>query len=148
MPTNPNMRNEKLRGVFEKLGFSNVQTVISSGNVLFESKSKNVSALETKTENALTARLGIKSAVIIRSKEDLERLVKKDPFKGKSHGQKSYLIITFMKKKPREVANVVDLSRSRTPEFMTKLEKEYGKEITTRTWKTIGRILEKMNKSK
>lgn len=31
VPLNPNMRNEKLRGVFEKLGFTNVRTVISSG---------------------------------------------------------------------------------------------------------------------
>jgi uncharacterized protein (DUF1697 family) len=34
-PTNPNMRNDKLRGVFEKLSFENVKTVISSGNVVF-----------------------------------------------------------------------------------------------------------------
>ena len=33
-PSNPNMRNERLRELFQKLGFQNVQTVISSGNVL------------------------------------------------------------------------------------------------------------------
>lgn len=43
LPLNPNMHNQKLRGVFEKLGFSNVHTVISSGNVIFETNSKNVS---------------------------------------------------------------------------------------------------------
>jgi uncharacterized protein (DUF1697 family) len=41
-PSNPNMRNEKLRGVFEKLGFDNVQTVISSGNVLFQTPTKDM----------------------------------------------------------------------------------------------------------
>ena len=45
-PGNPNMRNDKLRSVFEKLGFSNVKTVISSGNVLFESLLKNVNEIE------------------------------------------------------------------------------------------------------
>jgi hypothetical protein len=33
MPTNPNMKGEKLKAVFEGLGFSNVHTVIASGNV-------------------------------------------------------------------------------------------------------------------
>jgi hypothetical protein len=49
-PTNPNMRNDRLRGVFAELGFSNVRTVISSGNVLFETDSSAVRALETKVE--------------------------------------------------------------------------------------------------
>ncbi|MBA3630747.1 MAG: DUF1697 domain-containing protein [Actinobacteria bacterium] len=31
-PSNPNMRNDRLRAVFEDLGFSNVRAVISSGN--------------------------------------------------------------------------------------------------------------------
>src|SRR4051812_30410175 len=84
MPTNPNMRNEKLRGVFESLGFSNVQTVISSGNVIFEStsKDKDVAKLEITIEKALTAKLGINSTTIIRSKNDLEKLIASDPFKG------------------------------------------------------------------
>jgi uncharacterized protein (DUF1697 family) len=36
------MHNEKLRGVFEDLGFQNVQTVISSGNVMFETQSSKM----------------------------------------------------------------------------------------------------------
>jgi uncharacterized protein (DUF1697 family) len=50
---NPNMRNEKLRGVFEGLGLTNVKTVISSGNVLFESPREDVPALEAEIEDAL-----------------------------------------------------------------------------------------------
>lgn len=145
-PTNPNMRNDKLRGVFEKLGFRNVQTVISSGNVVFESASKSVPALEKKIETALPAQLGFTSMTIIRSQAELERLVAKDPFKGATHDRNSYLIVTFLKKKPREIYTVIDTRKTRTPDFMVKLEKQYGKEITTRTWKTIGRILAKMEK--
>ena len=56
-PGNPNMRNDKLRGVFEKLGFANVQTVISSGNVLFDPPAggpfKNAKKLEATIEKAL-----------------------------------------------------------------------------------------------
>lgn len=51
-PMNPNMRNEKLRTVMEDLGFSNVKTVISSGNILFESDEQNISKLEATIEAA------------------------------------------------------------------------------------------------
>lgn len=36
-PSNPNMHGAKLRGVLEGLGFRDVQSVISSGNVIFSS---------------------------------------------------------------------------------------------------------------
>ena len=58
------MRNDKLRGVFEDLDFSNVRTVITSGNVLFETDSSAVRALETKVEEALPKRLGFASTAI------------------------------------------------------------------------------------
>ena len=54
-PTNPKMRNNRLREVFEDLGFSNVRTVISSGNVLFETDSSAVRALEMGAEVFLKA---------------------------------------------------------------------------------------------
>ena len=88
-PTNPNMKGEKLRGVFEGLGFSGVQTVITSGNVIFDSRSKNQAALEAKIEKELPKRLGFTSTTIIRNKEELEALVKKNPFKGRQHNQRS-----------------------------------------------------------
>ena len=75
-----------------------------------------------------------------------EKIIKKKPFKNLTHGKVSYLIVTFMKKKPREVYTVVDLSKG-TPDMMLQLEKKHGKEITTRTWKTVGRIQEKLSKS-
>jgi uncharacterized protein (DUF1697 family) len=144
MPMNPNMRNEKLRGVFEGLGFEQVKTVISSGNVIFASSSKSASALETQIEKALADKLGFKTTVMVHSKTELETLVKKDPFKGKDHSRTSYLIVTFSKTAPREVFNTLDVTRDNTTGFMSKLEKKYGKEITTRTWKTVRRIVEKM----
>ncbi|MDQ3014864.1 MAG: DUF1697 domain-containing protein [bacterium] len=146
MPSNPNMRNEKLRQVFETEGFTNVQTVISSGNVIFTSLIKDVAKIETRSEKALEKNLGIKGCTIIRSLKELETIIKKDPFNGKPHSNTSYLIVTFLKKKPYEIYTVVDLSKSGTPDFMKIAEKEYGKEITTRTWKTVQRIITKMEK--
>src|SRR3990167_7756479 len=49
-PINPNMRPAKLKWGFEEMGFKNVRTVISSGNVVFESSSKSEATLKRKTK--------------------------------------------------------------------------------------------------
>ena len=144
MPMNPNMKSEKLKGVFESLGFKNVVTVIASGNVVFESPFKNIQALEDEIENALPDQLGFASTTIVRSKESLEQLVKKDPFRGVEDKRPNYLVVTFFKDRKAELCTVIDLGGGKTPDFMREIEKKHGKEITTRTWKTVGRILKKM----
>jgi uncharacterized protein (DUF1697 family) len=145
MPMNPNMKSERLKSVFESLGFENVETVIASGNVVFDSPSKNVAALEAKIEKALPAQLGFKSATIIRSCEELERLVKRNPFKGVKDEKPNYLLVTFFKDRRKELCTVLDSTDAKTPDFMRSLDREHGKEITSRTWKTVARILKKMD---
>lgn len=160
-PMNPNMRNEKLRGAFEELGFTNVKTVISSGNVLFETSEKDAPKLEAIIERALPEMLGFTSTTIVRSLADLQDLVSANPFAGYEHSLKTSLNVTFLKTKPdnhqplegrgfsiirvtdREVCSVIDTSTAKTPDFMAKAERAYGKQITTRTWKTVERIIQK-----
>jgi len=168
-PLNPNMRNDKLRRVFEKLGFANVKTVISSGNVIFESPSRSVRELEARIENALSEELEFNSTTIIRSQKQVQQLVDKNPFEDREHSQKSSLNVTFLKKErkidikfPYQVDNrdytllgmydgaicsVIDLTSAKTPDLMLWLEKQFGKEITTRTWKTVERIRNVMEQS-
>jgi uncharacterized protein (DUF1697 family) len=163
---NPNMRNEKLRGVCEDLGFDNVQTVISSGNVVFETQSGQVSDLEAMLEGAWPMNLGFESTTIIRSQQQLLELVNSGPFADLEHGQESYLLVTFSKHpleidfdvpfRPadddwsiigatsRELFSVTDTTSATTPNVMSWLEGQLGKEITSRTWLTVERILKRM----
>lgn len=160
------MRNEKLREVFEAIGFDNVSTVISSGNVLFESSSKAVRTLETTIEQSIQDQLGFFSTTIIRSERQLKKLVEANPFGTTEDTPTTRLNVTFLKHKPktnlrlpyrvpekgytvqavvdREVFSVVDLTGATTPDLMVWLEKQFGKAITTRTWKTVGRILKRL----
>jgi uncharacterized protein (DUF1697 family) len=144
-PTNPNMRGVKLKATFETLKLKNVTPVIASGNVVFQSNMKDTAQLETKLEHAMSTQLGFQRSVIIRSKEELEKLVKKNPFKGVEDKKPNYLIVTFFKDKKKELCTVLKLTEGKTPDFMREIERMHGKKITTRTWKTIGRILNIMN---
>ena len=162
-PLNPNMRNDKLRSVFEGLNFTNVKTVISSGNVIFETPRKDSKKLEEMIENALLAQLGFTSTTIIRSSEQLQALIEEKPFGEREHTKKTNLTVTFLKNKlPTEITSfgnirhegyeilgmhdqaiysVLNLTSAKTPQLMSWLEKQFGKEITTRTWKTVEKIL-------
>ncbi len=169
MPSNPNMGNEKLRDVFAGLGFANVKTVISSGNVLFETQSKNIGAIEAAIENALPARLGFNSTTIVRSLEQLREIVDYNPFGAIRDTPQSRLNVTFMKNPPKgklrfplraengafelldicdgAIYSAIDLTRAKTPALMAWLERKFGKQITTRTWKTTCKIIGKFDAS-
>jgi uncharacterized protein (DUF1697 family) len=164
---NPNMRNDKLRGVFEHLGFHSVHTVISSGNVVFDSQSRDVEALEARIEAAWPEQLGFHSTTIIRTRDQVEDLVARDPFDGLADTPATSLQVTFLKHEldvtlelphvanggdytivayeDRAICSVVDLTGSGTPDLMRSLEKTFGNQITTRTWKTVHRILRKVS---
>ncbi len=164
-PMNPNMRPAKLKGAFENMGFKDVRTVISSGNVIFSSPSKNAAALEKKIEAALPKLLRFSSTTIVRSQKEIETLLKKNAGKGITHDAKNYLLVTFLqkhsgtlrtfpKKGPgfrvlgvykRELCMVVDTKNVRTPNVMVTMEKAFGKQITSRTWKTVERIATRMD---
>lgn len=143
-PTNPNMRGEKLRRVFEGLGFKNVRTVLASGNVIFQSGSRNAKSLEGSIETALHDRLGFRTTALVRTRDALRALTAPKIFGNKTDTPTTRLNVTFLKK-GGQVASVIDLTRTRTPEIMRKLEREHGREITTRTWKTILRILREVD---
>lgn len=163
-PANPNQRNDKLRGVFEEFGFEDVRTV-SSGNVLFRSDSTDIEEMEATIEAAWPEKLGFSSTTIIRSIPDLRGLVELDPFAGYEHSRESYLLVTFCKRAPefdvelpyqppgsatqliarteRELFTVTDMTKSSGAEAMGWLDNQFDKEITSRTWVTVHRILKK-----
>ena len=68
------VKMEHLRRLFESLGFSGVETFIASGNVLFETGSGAVAALEKKIEIKLREALGYEVATFIRTAEELKAI--------------------------------------------------------------------------
>jgi hypothetical protein len=43
------------------------------------------------------------------------------------------------------LCSVVDLTTGKTPDLMAWLERQFGKQLTTRTWATVGRLLKKLD---
>ncbi|HLS25999.1 MAG TPA: DUF1697 domain-containing protein [Beutenbergiaceae bacterium] len=98
-PSDPNMRNDRLRGAFETLGFTEVGSVLSSGNIVFrDSTGEPAEVLEQRIQTVLRAHLGIPGGTIVRSREELQRLSDREPFGERTHGKSTYLTVTFCKR--------------------------------------------------
>lgn len=167
-PSNPNMRQAKLKGVLEALGFARVQPVIGSGNVVFESAERSAAAFEARMEAAWPARLGFTSTTIVRSRGELERIIALDPYAGLEHRKDTYLLATFFKRRAtlpfplpfeperqpwrivgasdRVIFSVINTTTGQTPDLMSWLDRTFGREISSRTWKTVHRILAAMDR--
>ena len=73
-----------LRGHFESLGFSNVETFIASGNVIFDSRARPA-ALQKMIEARLQESLGYEVATFIRTTAEVEAVSKYQPFSARQH---------------------------------------------------------------
>jgi uncharacterized protein (DUF1697 family) len=152
-----------LKRAFSSLGFKNVQTVLASGNVLFEAASSDAAALTRKIEQKLKSSFGADITVLLRTGEELLSLIALNPFKTAKISPQTRLHVSFLapgvehslkvsqqlkgtpflifRAAPGELCSVVEPApKQGTPELMRVLEKEFGKKITTRTWNTLERI--------
>lgn len=91
------VRMETLRTLFEGLGFLNVETFISSGNVIFEASSKNRKAMEGKIEKALQAALGYEVATFIRTPAEVGAIARTRPFPAPAMAAAAALNVGLLK---------------------------------------------------
>jgi uncharacterized protein (DUF1697 family) len=97
------VKMDRLRTLFEELGFKNVKTFIASGNVLFDSPSKSPTALEAKIEKHLGKSLGYAVDTFVRTPAELAAVVAAKPFAGSTlHSAKNSLYVGFLKAAPPE----------------------------------------------
>lgn len=74
------VKMDKLRRLFTTMGFENVETVLASGNVIFESQSGGATALEKAIEVHLQESLGYEVATFLRTSAQLAAIVEYEPF--------------------------------------------------------------------
>ena len=152
-----NCKMPELKAAFERAGFSNVKTLLSSGNVAFDARAASESTLERKAEAAMVQTLGRSFYTIIRSQQHLKDLLENDPYPGFGAATGPKRVVSFLRAAPpaavlpppisgaaivgvrgREVFSAYEPSAD-GPVFMRLIEKTFGKDITTRTWDTVRR---------
>lgn len=158
MPTNARM--PALKAAFEAAGFERVATVLGSGNVVFDARAQPTAALEKKAEAAMRSKLGTAFPAFVRPVAELEALLASDPFRGLHVSPEAKRVVTFVRgasagkvRLPieRDGARILRhadgmvfsayLPTPKGPVFMALIDAAFGKEQTTRTWRTIARVV-------
>jgi uncharacterized protein (DUF1697 family) len=107
------VKMDHLRRLFAGLGFSNVETFIASGNVIFDSTSKSSRSLEKKIEACMHESLGYEVTTFVRSVPEVVGIAGYKPF-PESELAVHTLYIGFMAEAPERKANE-KLRQLRTP---------------------------------
>jgi uncharacterized protein (DUF1697 family) len=151
-----NAKMPALKACFESMGFTDVTTVLSSGNIVFTSAQKSETSLATTIEVGMEQQLARSFPVLVRTSAHLRSVLQADPYSAFRIPPNAKRVVTFLNQahsdslllpiefdgakilavREREVFTVY-VPSERGPVFMTLIEKTFGKSVTTRTWDTV-----------
>src|SRR2546427_8340743 len=153
---------EELRKRFESQGLEKIRTYIQSGNVVFKHKIVNVSGLVEKIEKGIKAVFGLDVRVIVRTREEMSRIIEDIPFRAQEQDKAH---VTFLSADPEDFpTNEIEAVKDRLEKFLVSgcevylycpngygksklsnsfFEKKLKVSATTRNWRTVN-VLYKM----
>lgn len=154
-----NLKMPELKSAFESAGFTHVRTLLSSGNVVFDTSVTDEQEIEQQAEAAMQRALGRSFYTIVRSTEALQGLLAADPYTAHGIPAEAKRVVTFMRqaREPkvalplardhasvflldgREVFSAYIPDADKGPVFMVLIERAFGKDITTRTLDTVAK---------
>jgi uncharacterized protein (DUF1697 family) len=157
----------ELRAAFEAEGFTRVETVVASGNVLFDHPERPDEGLEEKLGLMMRERFGFSSVALVRSRDALAAAIAENPFGA--DGEEKFVHTLFLDG-PVDPAAFARLEADRTgPERLAMgdralhidyvegagasklvgafIERRIGAKGTARNLRSMKRILAKMDES-
>lgn len=155
-----NIKMAELKACLEAEGFTEVKTVLASGNVVFGVARKLAPAtLERRLIAAMDKRLGRSFSVFVRSIDALRELLASDPYEPFALPAGAKRIVTFLRG-PSVSAPTLPIALDQAqilcvrgtealgayvplpgdPVFMRLIEKTFGQDVTTRTWDSVTKI--------
>jgi uncharacterized protein (DUF1697 family) len=94
------VKMDRLRAAFEALGFSDVETFIASGNVLFTASSKSGAALEKRIAAHLRETLGYEVGTFVRTHGEMVKIAAYEPFVSAMRTPYHGIYISFLPTRP------------------------------------------------
>jgi len=157
------IKMEALAAAFTSAGFLNAKTYLASGNVIFDGRPSKPGTLEKKAEKKLLEVFGHDVAVFIFSISELQRLIRRDPFKRVRANSDVMLLVTFLKRGDVSVKLPLESKTEQLKVFAIQdravftiarrkktgwfgfpnnfIEKEFDVAATTRQWRTLTKVV-------
>jgi uncharacterized protein (DUF1697 family) len=159
------MKMEDLRIVCKSLKFRDVQTYIQSGNVVFRTDENDPVKLAQRLEDAISKKFGFRPAVVVRTTNELRKVVAKNPFAKRDGINPSNLAVFFHADDPGKDARAQALAlkaacpeelyfngrelyiyfpegQGRTKLPLAKIARIVKTPATARNWNSVTKLLE------
>jgi uncharacterized protein (DUF1697 family) len=157
------IKMERLRAMFEDMGFGSVKTYVQSGNVVFETN-EAAAGLPAKIQKRILKDFGFDVPVLTKSAKEMADIVKRNPFVKDKAIDQTKLHVTFLSDDPPK--NALELiqplaageeqiriagravylycphSYGNTKLNNNAIEKKLSRGATTRNWNTTKTLLE------
>ncbi|HTB10182.1 MAG TPA: DUF1697 domain-containing protein [Bryobacteraceae bacterium] len=162
------VKMDELRELFSGLKFSNVETFIASGNVIFETKAAPDEKLEQKIEKHLEKSLGYEVGTFVRSMEEIRAVSVYQPFSAEAVKAAHVVSAGFMRGTltpsiveqvmafrtdvddfhvlGREAYWLCRVSQTETRVNAKKFERAIGGPVTWRNMNTVVRLVDKYSR--
>ena len=127
------VKSAELKAAFEAMGFTDVKTLLASGNVLFDAKTGK--ELKARIEAGLKETFGFDVPIVLRSLDELTAMVKADPF-GREAGEDAQLHVLLLDQ------DLPKGFKQAGPETTTWRARPVAKSTTSSIARRMGRILD------
>ncbi|HVE72146.1 MAG TPA: DUF1697 domain-containing protein [Thermoanaerobaculia bacterium] len=144
------VKMDALRATFEQLGYTNVRTLLQSGNVIFDAKTK---------PRDLDAHIG--TSVVLRTQAEIRKVIAANPFPQEAASDPGRLLVVFLSAalpseeplrkvvaegekfvaKGKEIYIYFPNGAGRSKLAETLTEKKLGVVCTARNWNTVGKLV-------
>jgi len=153
-----------LRELYVSLKFSDPQTYLQSGNIIFLSEGRNLKLVSAHLQSAIHKQFGCCPEVILRSRSDLRGIVANNPFSARPNIEPGKLLVSFLAGKPASDAQKALAALAVGPEELhlvgrelyiyfpngvgksklpwPRLDKILQTPTTARNWNSVTKILE------
>ena len=89
-----------LRDLLESLKFTDVRTLLQSGNVVFRAPARADAELETTLERATEKRLGVATQFFVRSASEWTSIISANPLRAEAKRDPGHLLVMCLKDAP------------------------------------------------
>lgn len=97
---NRRIQMQPLCALYESLGLKNVRHLLQSGNVVFRCTPREFSRVGARIEAAIEEKFGFRSAVILRTAQEMEQIVAATPFAGRTGLDPGRIVVHFLPADP------------------------------------------------
>jgi uncharacterized protein (DUF1697 family) len=108
------LKMAELKAMAEAMGFTEVSTLLQSGNLAF--RADKADRLEARIETELEKRFGLRSAVIVRTSDQWAKIVAANPYPDEARLDPSHLLVMPLKTPPKADAEAALQAAIKGPE--------------------------------